>query len=255
MRDYHAMDSKLKTILSLYGESTPPVDSGRDPDEASLREVKAVLDDRPRVSAPESVIRDVLESASIGSRQVSVRRDRAPAGRLSRRLAVAASGISFAFLMLAGVLVFMDSDRAAVSPEPAPAIAEIRNAERDASPAVPADAESPALNESAPAAFDESPVIRDRPSPRISYGPPVQVASARSIPAPAIDERSIEALSWDDSQDLRELHQMIDVLQSRGHDIDWDEPAVPLELLPEAGRGQRSGVRQAGFPGNGRNLP
>ncbi|MBO6575297.1 MAG: hypothetical protein JJ896_07780 [Rhodothermales bacterium] len=64
---------------------------------------------------------------------------------------------------------------------------------------------------------------------------PPAATPARSAGASAIPE-------WDSGDDLRTLSRRIKSLQASG-ELQWDEPAVPLELLPT---GATQGVRPAG---------
>src|SRR5690625_7977532 len=87
------MDRKLHDILQLYGER-PPAEGPASDEIAELRYVEERLDERPRVSAPEDVIRNVLYFAA--KEDHAPRQSQAPArpAHRSERTACALAGPS-----------------------------------------------------------------------------------------------------------------------------------------------------------------
>jgi hypothetical protein len=247
------MDKDLRYLLHLYGEAPPPEDPSEmdSRDARVLAEMKSVLDQRPRLSPPESVIRDVLAAAGPNSNPVRerVRADRAamPSRFLTRRLVGAGSGLLV--LMMAALVVlwsFEDTD-AVLDQETTAAVADS---------VIPEETTITDIFDAAPeraaVASRVEPAPREVPRESATYRPPVQVVS--TAPSSPAVEQTLPGLAWDDSEDFRDVHRMINVVQSRGNDIDWDEPAVPLELLGHPGSSSRPGVRQAGYP-SGRERP
>lgn len=247
------MDNKLNQILRLYGELGFDEDAQEDDElraEAeSLRKVKQALDARPRVAVPESAVRNVLEMARM-DRQPAARPDRRPVARGARRnrpLFVAAGSTLVLLLMSTLVLWNPPADELA-RPETTP-LPKIDMPEREAAGAIvdaqpPAPAQAQQQTRRQPAA--ESPT----PAPeRLTPQQPVQrtAGSARNPQILAVTHEPVEpGLAWDEDEDIRRLHLMIDVVQARGEEIDWDEPAVPLELLPARRTGNMRGYQQAG---------
>jgi hypothetical protein len=257
------MNKYSKYLLHLYGEGPRPEDA-RDADDAeirALREMKGILDDRPRLSPPESVIREVLASARPDSAPSRLRVDRRPARRASASRTLIGAGSAMLILMLAGLLfLWTIEDEAGTDSGQRAAVADVRSdgaaqtgpAERGPSPVEVNSVPEASTVQRAPS--DATRETRSTPqstSRSATMRPPVQLASTQaSLPPPV--ESSLDGLSWDDSGDLRDVHRMIDVVQSRGHDIEWDEPAVPLELLGRPSNERRQSVRQATYPGGGR---
>ncbi len=64
-------------------------------------------------------------------------------------------------------------------------------------------------------------------------------AQPQTIPAQTAD-----VLDWDDADEVRRLHRRMEQLRARNAELQWGEPAVPLETLPTAVPGVR--LRQAG---------
>jgi hypothetical protein len=246
------MDKDLRYLLHLYGEAPPPEDPSETEshDARALAEMKSVLDQRPRISPPESVIRDVLAAAGpnlspVGSRNRADRKA-VPRRPLARRMVGAASGMLVLLLAALVALWSVDDGNETLTPEPTAVAADQIVPEEtrfvDTFEAEPTRSAVAARSESAPRE-----VTREA-----AYRTPVQVVSTGPS-SPAV-EQTLPGLAWDDSDDLRDVHRMINVVQSRGQDIEWDEPAVPLELLGQPGSSTRSGVRQAGYP-SGRERP
>jgi hypothetical protein len=245
------MDRKQKYLLSLYGESTPPEhpDGSRfeDPDGEALREMKQLLDERPRMSPPDHLVRDVLAMARYDAAGSTTRRDRAPVARKRRAPVYAAAFSSMLVLIAVGLFVFLS-----------PVVNETGTTDISVADVIPAPSHTPfpaePVGEPARTASEHDeprsvPSPAQRPvdrTPRYDNSTPVQLASTRPA-TPPIDEQLLDLLSWDDTREFQQVHHMIDVVQSRGRDIEWDEPAVPLELLPEARPSSRSGVRQVGW--------
>jgi hypothetical protein len=242
------MDRQQKYLLSLYGESTPPEHSDgsrfEDPDGEALREMKQLLDERPRMSPPDHLVRDVLAMGRYDAAGSTIRGDRAPVTRKRRMPAYAAAFSSTLVMIAVGLFVFLT-----------PVVEEPGTTDISVADVLPAPAQTPfpgePVDESASTGseYEEQrtvPSPSPRPAvrtPRNDNGTPVQLASTRPA-TPPIDEQLLDVLSWDDTREVQQMHHMIDVVQSRGRDIEWDEPAVPLELLPEARPSSRPGVRQ-----------
>lgn len=227
------MDRKLHDILQLYGER-PPAEGPASDEIAELRYVKERLDERPRVSAPEDVIRNVLYFAA--KEDHAPRKSQAPARPAHRRerTVFALAGSSAAMLIMA--LMFL-----IIGPEPEPVTEILSVAEVTKAPQPVAEVQKP-VEEYLPAAV---PIQEPEPSNRMPEIAPTRVRPAppqielasmtatTSNPQVVRAEISEAGLAWDDGQDLRHVHHMINVIQARGDEFEWEEPAVPLDLMPE----------------------
>ncbi len=247
------MDKELDQILRLYGEpGIGPESTAEDPalrhEREQLEAAKQMLDSRLRVAVPENVVRAVLEFER-EDRRPQRRRDRRPVSHDSRRSRplFAGAGTTLVLLLIAGVLIFTDStDEATVSADRS--ISEAPKTEN----VVPG---TTAMRDDA--AFADAAVESSRasePAPRRANQQAHQAATPDPIPEPrrpqvlTVSHEAVDpGLAWDDGQDLRRLHMMIDVVQERGDEIEWEEPAVPLELLPQSRDGARVGAYQGGF--------
>lgn len=227
------MDRKLHDILRLYGES-PPAEGPASDEVEDLRYVKERLDERPRVSAPEDVIRNVLYFAAKEDRAPQLSQAPARPARRRERTVFALAGSSAAMLILA--LMFL-----IIGPETEPVAETLSVAEVTKAPLPVTEVEKP-VEEYLPAAVPiEEPTPSNRmpevvPT-RIRPAPPqIELASMTATtqnPQVVRAEISEAGLAWDDGQDLRRVHHMINVVQSRGDEFEWEEPAVPLDLMPE----------------------
>lgn len=253
------MDNNLKQILRLYGELGPTEDSSTgDPsvkaERADLERMKKMLDERPRVAVPESAVARVLEFARDDRAPQPARSDRRPLARRRGRPLFAAAGSTLALLIIASLLLLKTP-----AEEEAPSTAKGYAATEDV--AEPKEgrrsepAETPFRTEAttadaAPEARAQKPRVerQERVRSEPAARPAMVAASAQPQVVTAAEERIEPGLSWDDAQDVRRLHMMIDVLQGRGDEIDWDEPAVPLELLPNGREAARGGFYQVSQP-------
>lgn len=247
------MDKDLRYLLHLYGEAPPPEnpsDTGSK-DARALAEMKAVLDQRLHFSPPESVIQEVLAAAG-PSTQPSVppgkRRERADRPAVARRFAgrIVGAGSGLLMVLLAALVLLWSFDDGAelVASQPEAAIADTTVPEAPASEGA-LDVE-PVRSAVAARAESDTRQVQQAARERQAFRPSIQTVSATTSAAPI--DQALPGLAWDDSDDLQDVHRMINVVQSRGQDIEWDEPAVPLELLGQPASSPRSGVRQVGYP-------
>ena len=244
------MDKKLHEILRLYGES-PPADSPESDDLVDLQYVKSRLDERPRVSAPEEVIRNVLYFAADEGRTHRSRQAANRPARRRERAVIALAGSSVAMLIVATMFFLIGPE-----PEAPPEVVAVAEVAVTPRPVVEVE---PIVEEALPTS---RPVVEPRQRNRMPDVAPTRVRPApphielASVSTPSPSPRVVVAteisdagLAWDDGQDLRRVHHMINVIQARSDEFDWDEPAVPLDLVPGS-RSQYSpsGVHPAGGP-------
>lgn len=255
------MDRKLEQILRLYGEPVPG--DSLSPEDAALRRererldgVKRALDARPRIAAPEHVVRQVLQFSDV-DRQPEARRDRRPVAHRARRSRplFAGAGSTLVLLIIAGILFFSgpfgeqaDADLISAQRE------EARGHENE--PVIPGESAFDAGAVLADAAPEAPQRRRETSSAAVrDAAPRVQSRSVERLPSsgePRILTVSSEVqeagLGWDDARDVHRLHMMIDVVQDRADEIDWEEPAVPLDLLPSPRERSRGGFHQVAQP-------
>lgn len=252
------MNKELDQLLRIYGEpgassrSTSDNPALRDERE-SLESMKRMLDNRPRVAAPESLVRTVLEFER-EDRKPRARPDRKPVARGARhsRPLFLGAGTTVMVLLAAVLLIFNNPADEHLEPADHTATSDVR-VEHVTPVEIPRQNEN-VLADSVPGSTErQMDTVEDRPVERRGL---VAVAAARPAPVQRIPQvitvssetsrEPVEAgLAWDDGGDLRRLHMMIDVMQERGDEIAWEEPAVPLELLPSRRAGANSGYQQA----------
>lgn len=250
------MDKKLEQILRLYGEDETggrrhPARMPAGGELADLQSVKQVLDARPRAAAPEDDVQHVLRLAAGDRQPQTPRRDRRPVAHGSKRSRplFTAAGTTLVLLVMAGVLLFGLPEADPQTPaQTAPATSDLRqDLETPEAPeqdpvkqAEPTRRQSVADNRA-----PQRPSVRTPEAARPSPQRPARVAETNVV---QVADASEAGLSWDDAQDVRRLHMMIDVVQGRAEEFEWDEPAVPLELLPNARSAARGGIQQVSQP-------
>lgn len=218
------MDSRDVWLLHLY--------DGGDDDRSShlaeatgeaeaMREMKFLLDARPKMAPDARTVRAVLAAAR---GEAVPRRDRPPARR-SRTIGLrvgAASALVALLIGLVGILRpdVLSPDAPPVDPSPTPASESAASSgggtasSGDASPALSSES---ARSQRVPAA-----------------GRPWWEADPRRgnrFAAGLEDASSYRALGWDDRGDVINLHQRIEMIRT-GVDRGWEAPPVPLEMLP-----------------------
>lgn len=260
------MDERLQIIRRLYDDDSgapgraeagprPAAPSVLDQEEAELREMKRLLDDRPRHRPDRRALEAVLAAAAGETLpRPPGRRDRAPVPPRARRSRLYMGvGSTMAVLLMVGLSWWggtlpssepATGDRAAAPAAEADAAGEsFLEALRDEPPV----AEAPVTSVEA-SRDDEAQIASARPSASVLAGPsepaepiPADVAvrpaaaAARegahavlaATAAPEGGAESPEALSWDETERIRELHRRIEVLRE-GMGLAWGD-AVPLE--------------------------
>lgn len=244
MNDRGDMDRQHARLLHLYDEDydeqagtgeTLPTTAEENDELTILREMKELMEARPRVRPDADVVDIIVASARGETGPESGRRDRAPERRRrSVRLRVGAASAAAVLVLLVGL--FQWTERAQESS------GEGR--------AAPQTAERMTGGEEAGRVSVERPIQeRDGPSTAAASsesgmpsadGPTGQDTAPGTAVADAAEETVPD---WDERQDVIELHQRIERIGS-GVDQGWEAPAVPLEMLP-ANEG-RSGIVPAG---------
>jgi hypothetical protein len=216
-------EEKKRLLLSLYGEKddvpTPP--ALRDEAEA-LRAMKYHLDARPRMR-PAPV---VLERISAEAERVAA--ESAPAttvGVRANRSSSRALRLVRAGTRLAAVLVAMAIGWHWFAPADPVEVVESGTPEHELAASVPPVAEAPAIMVEEPAGSPASPPARAR----------------GSSPATEVIAESAEVnRDWEAASDLLMIQRRLEMLGA----LDWDEPAFPLEMMPNSTG--TPGFRQAG---------
>ncbi len=209
------MDERLHIVRLLYGEGGDPAELRRLLEDEALRaeyqalsEAKFHLDHRRRVRPAPAVIDRILAAAAhperLGATPPLRPERRDRAARPGpRRRAARWAGIAFVLTLLLGGGVYFLRDGTQAGP--------------------------PALTE-APGARQGGGSLTGPESTRSATG--LQVVSAPD-----------DVLRWDAGEDVARLHRRIERLRNRNADLQWGEPAVPLEMLP--GTYREAGIQPA----------
>lgn len=270
-----SMDKNLQMIRDLYEAETDLRDlrlldsqePGLGDEYSSMREMKALLGARPRQKPSVHAVQAVLKAAAEKSAGIGPRRDRAP---LARRSAVylrvgALSAVVIVLLTVVTVLQIDLPDGTVTVEEPL-----VKNETEDASEL--ASPPSNLFGEEADAgvAQPENPVLHaqnsgretgrrertdravepeqrsliarldgQRRRPTLESLFEAQPAAFQSAFAgmPAFDMEGEDVLSWDQSGDVIQVYQHIEMIGG-GVDRGWEPPSVPLEMLPQNRRTQ-----------------
>lgn len=238
------MDTRLQIVERLYSEGEDnhvPHPIGSD-EEKLAREFQAMsrakfwMDHRRRVRPDAATIDRVVEAAASAGRGAVpgvVRPDRSPLRLVTAprfRMAVAVTLVA----VVAGLGVWR------MVLEPPATTDRMMSQEMEGEPGLRADSKAVA-----PTLADA-----DRPAEEaIGLDSPddsATLAGRASIPAAAVVAAS--ATDWDETGEVRRLHQRIEMLRSRQADEGWDKPMVPLEMMPVGEHD--AGIHQAGSGGN-----
>lgn len=222
------METPNHLIAHLYGEADDPearrallADEALHREYEALEATRAVLEKRPRMRPDPQVI-DRIMAAAAPARITPLHTDRPALRRVSlQRVVWWSTGIAAVLLVAVGVWPL-------VQPPPDTA--------RTATP--PVAVQPPALPEMAPVPDPPAATVSttSTPTPAIRPTPDVP-AMATQAPAPAdtLTQATDPALllAWDDAAEVRLLHERIERLRNQANALAWDEPARPLELLPQ----------------------
>ena len=275
-----SMDKNLQMLRDLYEAETDLRDlrlldseePGLGDEYGSMREMKALIEARPRQTPSAHAVQAVLKAAA--EHGAGPRRDRAP---LARRSAVylrvgAVSAVVIVLLTVVTVLQ-IDLRNGAMTPEEPLVKSETEDASQPSSPA----SDPPQKEAETGVAQPENPVLHAQGSGQVarrteradraiqpeqrtliaglddrSLRPSLeslfeaQPAAFQSAFAgmPAFDRESEDVLSWDLSGVVIQVYQHIEMIGG-GVDRGWEPPSVPLEMLPQSRRTQPS-IQPAG---------
>jgi len=207
------MDKKLQILQYLYEEvedrstfRTLLEEDAVGAEYQALSEAKFQLDHQRR-SRPDPIVIDRIMAAAAAEGNTPITRSRwrdrpALAGRLSRRNTLRTVGLAMAAVLVVAVGLW---------------------------PILPTAEQAPA------------PVVADVARPSTAKPAPAQ-EHLFTAPATGLQQAGVrsslaeDALSWDEASDVHEVHRRVEMLQARNSSLEWDEPAVPLEMLPAQGR-------------------
>lgn len=271
------MDKNLQMLRDLYEAETDPGDlrlldseePGLGDEHGSMREMKALLEARPRQKPSARAVQAVLDAAA--ERGAGRRRDRAPLARRSAVYLRVGAVSAVVIVLLAVVTVFQIDLRNEFATTEQPLVKggsdDLASEETDL---LREEAEAPNTPEIAGEVHAVLQTQEDRRSSRVQVGTAstarheilaagredrrpsleslfeAQPAAFQSAfaDAPAFSTESEDVLSWDESGDVIQVYQHIEMLGG-GVDRGWEPPSVPLEMLPQTRRIQPS-IQPAG---------
>ena len=259
-------DTKLRILRDLYeGGDLEQFDLDGEPrlheEVDAMREMKALLDARPRMRPSAHVVQSVLNAAAEKSKPEGPRRDRAPSARRSA-IHLRVGAVSAVVVVLLSVLTLIRPEFRTATPEAQETGGKLMTQEMSSEAVAPEEAEQPqemdaAVPQAAPPqaesartqAFSRSDDLvalaaqsmaserREHPV----YEGETQTANSQMVPAGAGDAQAAVAdmLAWDQSGEVIEVYQDIEMVGG-GVDLGWEPPSVPLEMLPQSRTSRRS---------------
>lgn len=277
MRKSTEMTNRLRQLHELYDGADGQVrESDPTPDERAaleqeletFREMKALLDQRPKERPDPAAVSAVLAAArgeavhsrsgEVGptseepqprSADRGVRQDRPPVSR--RRSTIlrigATSALLVVLLTVVGILQFelwdpqvspatTDADVPAASESPSTA-----DAERVMPPANRVPSEEPQGRSDS----QSVPSAQDVPSAPIARSQAAADAIASNFDGISDETEAADPLSWDSRSDVMEVFEHIEMI-SGGDAQDWDSSPIPLEMLTDDDVRGESFLHQAG---------
>ncbi|QXD16528.1 hypothetical protein GQ464_006155 [Rhodocaloribacter litoris] len=240
------MDERLHIVRHLYGEVEDAEELRRLLEDATLRaeyealrEVKSRLDRWPPARPDAAVLERVVAAAAHPERRAAPggpRPDRGPRRAPRRAGRWIGAAATLAVLLGVGLAYLVAPVHGPTDPKPAPPAGEANAAARTPTAGVPLAADRTTRVPPVP----ESVAVGEAGAPVAAAQPAGTLAAAAQVAGPA--------LAWDEADDVRRLHRRIASLRARNADLQWGEPAVPLEML-SGFAGTTPGLRQAGERG------
>ena len=269
------MDKKLQIVQHLYDEASDPAalrplleDEALLAEHQAMSEAKFLLDHQTSQKPPQHVLDAVLAAAASPETIPDAAPDRParPRLRLVRTPWMRAAAV-VTILVLVGIWYLPpgatpDAEMALMKEE-ASSVDAAQNEVQPVDKSLLADSErsEPAAEgESAPigeslASFSADDAVNEQ---EFEADFDARVDAAARLRAPAapsagltLASASTDSLtpSWNDAEEILRYQRRIQMLLEQTEGLDWDEPAVPLEMLPGQVRTQ-PGIHQAGSRAN-----